>query len=105
MTGQISDRRNQVVAAAYRAIAREGVAAITTRKLAGEAGVNLATLHALLGGKDALLVAVLEHVTGRMIDALPRPAQADRGLRPAVVESSAALWTLADREPRLPVVR
>src|SRR5262245_1476840 len=105
MTGQTSDRRSQVVAAAYRAVAREGVAAITTRKLAGEAGVNLATLNALLGGKDALLVAVLEHVTGRMIDALTLPARAHRGLRAAVADSSAALRALADRDPRLPVVR
>jgi len=105
MTGQTGDRRSQILAAAYRAIAREGVAAITTRKLAGEAGVNLATLHSLLGGKDALLLAVLEQVTGRMIDALAPPAQAHRGLRAALAESSAALWTLTDREPRLPVVR
>ncbi len=104
MTGQTGDRRTQIVAAAYRAIAREGVAAITTRKLAGAAGVNLATLHSLLGGKDALLLAVLEQVTGRMIEALAPPARAHRGLRAALAESSAALWTLTDREPRLPVV-
>src|SRR3954470_11582150 len=105
MTGQTSDRRSQIVAAAYRAIAREGVAAITTRKLAGEAGVNLATLNSLFGGKDALLATVLEQVTGRMIEALPFPARVHRGLRAALAESSAALWALADREPRLPVVR
>jgi AcrR family transcriptional regulator len=81
------------------------VAAITTRKLAGEAAVNLATPHALFGSKDALLVAVLEQVTGRMIEALAPPARAHRGLRAALAESSAALWALTDREPRLPVVR
>ena len=64
----------QIIAAAYRAIARQGVAAITTRTLAGEAGVNLATLHALLGGKDALLMAVLEQI-GR--HSMPHQPHAD----------------------------
>src|SRR3954453_23482283 len=105
MTVQRSDRRAQIVAATYRAIAREGVAAITTRKIAGEAAVNLATLHSLFGSKDALLVAVLDQVTGRMIDALAPPAQAHQGLRAALAETAAALWALTDREPRLPLVR
>src|SRR3954451_15782406 len=105
MTVQRSDRLAQIVAAAYRAITREGVAAITTRKIAGEAGVNLATLHSLFGSKDALLVAVLDQVTGLMIGALTPPAQTHQGLRAALAETSAALWALADREPRLPLVR
>jgi AcrR family transcriptional regulator len=105
MTVQTGDRRTQIVAAAYQAIVREGVAAITTRKLAAEAGVNLATLHALFGSKDALLVAVLDQVTGRIVEALAPPALGRQGLRAAVAESSAALWALIDREPRLLVVR
>jgi AcrR family transcriptional regulator len=105
MTAQTGDRRAQIVAATYRAIAREGVAAITTRKIAGEAGVNLATLHSLFGSKDALLVAVLDQVTGLTIGALAPPAQAHHGLRAAVAETATALWALADREPRLLLVR
>jgi AcrR family transcriptional regulator len=105
MTVQTGDRRAQIVAATYRAIAREGVAAITTRKIAGEAGVNLATLHSLFGSKDALLVAVLDQVTGLTIGALAPPARAHHGLRAAVAETATALWALADREPRLLLVR
>src|SRR5438270_3214608 len=105
MTAQTDDRRAQIVAATYRAIAREGVAAITTRKLAAEAGVNLATLHSLFGSKDALLVAVLDQVSELMIEALALPAPAHQGLRAALAESAAALWALVDREPRLLLVR
>jgi AcrR family transcriptional regulator len=105
MTVQTGDRRAQIVAATYRAIAREGVAAITTRKIAGEAGVNLATLHSLFGSKDALLLVVLDQVTDMMIAALAPPVQAHHGLRAAVAETATALWALADREPRLPLVR
>ena len=105
MAAQQGDRRAQIVAAAGRVIAREGAAAVSTRKIAGEAGVNLATLHSLFGSKDALLVAVLDQVTGLLIAALPAPMQAPRGLRAALAETAAALWALTDREPRLPLVR
>jgi AcrR family transcriptional regulator len=105
MTVQRADRRSQIVIATCRAIARDGVAAMTTRKIASEAGVNLATLHSLFGSKDALLVAVFDEVTGILIEALPPPAQGRRRARAALVETSAALWALADREPRLPLVR
>ena len=105
MAAQTRDRRAQVVAAAGRVIAREGAAAVTTRKIAGEAGINLATLHLLFGGKDALLVAVLDQVTGLMIAALVAPKQVPHGLPAALAETATALWALAVREPWLPLVR
>jgi AcrR family transcriptional regulator len=105
MAEQRGDRRAQIAAAACRVIARDGAAAVTTRKIAGEAGVNLATLHSLFGSKDTLLLAVLDQVTGRMIEALAPPAQARHGLRAALAETAAALWALADGEPRLVLVR
>ena|SRR5712692_6986817 len=105
MTAQTGDRRAQIVAAAGRVIAREGAAAVTTRKIAGEAGINLATLHFLFGSKDALLVAVLDQVTGLMIAALGTPMRARQGRRTALAQTATALWALADREPWLPLVR
>src|SRR5262245_4196764 len=105
MAEQRGDRRAQIAAAACRVIARDGAAAVTTRKIAGEAGVNLATLHSLFGSKDTLLLAALDQVTGRMIEALAPPAQARHGLRAALAETAAALWALADGEPRLVLVR
>ena len=105
MMVQRAERQTQIVVATCRAIARGGVAAITTRKIASEAGVNLATLHSLFGSKDGLLLAALDEVTGLLIEALPAPAQGRRRSRAVLVETSAALWALADREPRLPLVR
>jgi AcrR family transcriptional regulator len=46
-------RRGQIIAATMRLIARDGVASLSTRKIAREADVNLATLHNLFGSKAA----------------------------------------------------
>src|SRR5689334_13930836 len=105
MAARAGERHAQIVAAACRVVAQEGAAAVTTRKIAGEAGVNLATLHFLFGSKDALLIAVLDQVTDRMIAALARPNRRPDEPRAALAETTSALWALADREPWLPLVR
>ncbi|MCD0453043.1 TetR family transcriptional regulator [Actinocorallia sp. API 0066] len=53
-------RRRELVTAASRVIAREGVAAATTRRIAAEAGLPLGTVHYWFAGKDDLLAAVVE---------------------------------------------
>jgi AcrR family transcriptional regulator len=99
-------RRAQIIAATMRLIAREGVAALSTRKIAREAGVNLATLHYLFGSKDALLLAVLDAATSTMIATLVAvDGHPGVGLHAALAESVAALCALLDREAALPLVR
>ncbi len=105
MTTRQGDRRAQIVAAALRLAAREGVALVTTRKIAQEADVNLATLHYFFGGKDALMLAALEDVTSTIIAELDASVQAGADLRAVLTESCAALWTLADDDLALPLVR
>jgi AcrR family transcriptional regulator len=104
-TTKSGERRARIVAAAGRVIARDGVAAATTRTIAGEAGVNLATLHSLFGSKDALLAAVLEQVTDLTIAALARPMLVPRGRPTALAETATLIWALAAREPWLPLAR
>nr|WP_042184343.1 TetR/AcrR family transcriptional regulator [Kibdelosporangium sp. MJ126-NF4]CEL16235.1 Transcriptional regulator, TetR family [Kibdelosporangium sp. MJ126-NF4]CTQ94160.1 Transcriptional regulator, TetR family [Kibdelosporangium sp. MJ126-NF4] len=53
-------RRVQIIEAATAVIAREGVAGASTRVIAKEAGVPLATLHYVFTTKDEVLTAVLE---------------------------------------------
>lgn len=55
-----SERRSLIVEAAARVIARDGLAAATTRRIADEAGVNLAALHYSFDGKDEIYAAVDE---------------------------------------------
>jgi AcrR family transcriptional regulator len=97
--------RAQIIDATMRLIAREGVAAVSTRKIAREAPIHLATLHYRFGSKEDLLFAVLEAATSATIGALVLDVHPGGGLRAGVVESFAALCVLLDRVPSLPLVR
>jgi AcrR family transcriptional regulator len=100
-----SGRRTQIIAATMRLIARDGVAAISTRKIAREADVKLATLHYLFGSKDDLLLAALDAATNTMVAALVVEVHPGGGLRAALAETFAALCALLDRVPAPPLVR
>jgi AcrR family transcriptional regulator len=54
--------------AAERLLVEVGYAGITTRRLAGEAGVNHGLVHYYYGSLEKLLVQVLERFTDRMIE-------------------------------------
>jgi AcrR family transcriptional regulator len=99
-------QRAQIIRATMRLIAREGVTAMSTRKIAREAAVNLGMLHYFFGSKDDLLLAVLDAATSRMIAALVVvDVHPGGGLRAALTESFATLCVLLDRAPALPLVR
>jgi AcrR family transcriptional regulator len=104
--GTAAQRRAQIIAATMRLIARDGVAAVSTRTIAREAAVNLAALHDLFGRKDDLLLVVLDTATATMIAALVSvDVHPGWGLRAALTESFATLSAMLDREPVLPLVR
>ena len=54
--------------AAERLLVREGVAGISTRQLAREAGQNHGLVHYYFGSVDELLLQTLERFTGRVLD-------------------------------------
>ncbi len=100
-------RRADILAAAIRALAREGVAETTTRMLAAEAQVNQATLRYYFGSKDDLLLAALQEMMRRTQEvvaaATPQPAELRKpgGLRRAIAESISAFWAHVEAEPEL----
>jgi AcrR family transcriptional regulator len=101
-----AQRRTHIIDATMHLIACDGVAALSTRMIARAADVNLAALHDLFGGKDALLLAVLDAATNAMIAALvAADGHPGGGLRAALTESFATLCALLDRVPALPLVR
>lgn len=65
----VAERRQALVDATIRVIVRDGVAAATTRAVAAEARMPLASLHYAFGSRDALLRAVAEEVTGAELSA------------------------------------
>lgn len=58
-------RRAELVLAAYRLLAERGFEGLRTRDVAGEVGVNIATLHYYFPTKEALIRAVLDHAMSR----------------------------------------
>lgn len=66
-------KREQMIEAGRRVIFREGIWNTTTRKIADEAAINLATIHYHFANKDALLVAVYDE----MLDALRQQVKSD----------------------------
>ncbi|MFE1954653.1 TetR/AcrR family transcriptional regulator [Streptomyces sp. NPDC059524] len=59
-------RREQLIEAAVRVIAREGADGATTRKIADEAKAPLASLHYCFQNKENLLLAVFQQLSDEM---------------------------------------
>jgi AcrR family transcriptional regulator len=62
----ISEKRRQdLIVAAYRAIAERGFEGLRTRDVADEVGVNIATLHYYFPTKESLIRGVVDHAMSR----------------------------------------
>ncbi|MBO0686235.1 MAG: TetR/AcrR family transcriptional regulator [Candidatus Dormibacteraeota bacterium] len=94
------DRRQALVLAAYNEIAERGFEGLRTREVAGEVGVNVATLHYYFPTKEALIGAVVQHAMQRFQSTLaPHGSPADQ-LR----NHLRAVQRLLRDEPRLGTV-
>ena len=62
-----SDARDRLLDAAERLLAAEGGAALTTRRIAAEAGVNHGLVHYHFGTVDDLIAALAERFAGRLV--------------------------------------
>lgn len=67
------EKTREIMEAGRRVIFREGIWSTTTRKIAEEAGISLATIHYYFANKDDLVVAVYED----MIDTIRHSAAKD----------------------------
>src|SRR3954452_17239262 len=93
-----AQHRSEIVAAAIRLMAREGVAAASTRRIAAEAGVAQATIHYVFGTKTELYRAVLGAASANLVRAVhgglaPHPHWTED----AAVAARAA-WDLAETD-------
>src|SRR5439155_19134119 len=66
-----ADRRRALVVAAYRRISTEGFEGLRTRDVAGDVGVNIATLHYYFPTKEALIRAVIGQAMQRFVATMP----------------------------------
>lgn len=60
------ERRNHVVAAAFRLVLAEGMRGLTLRKVSDEAALNIGSVRHYFTGHDDLLAAAAEEVANRM---------------------------------------
>jgi AcrR family transcriptional regulator len=87
-------RRDQAIDAAERVLEREGLAAVTMRRLADELGIRAPSLYKHLAGKGEILTALQDRALARMAAAL---AGADGDL--GALAGAYRQWALA--HPRL----
>ncbi|MGZ3599337.1 MAG: TetR/AcrR family transcriptional regulator [Ktedonobacterales bacterium] len=100
-----SERRAELLAAAIRVLAREGLAETTTRKIAAEAGINQATLLYYFGSKDDLLFAVLQEMMLATQEVALRGVPQATDLREAVAGAIRAFWRQVEATPELQIMQ
>jgi len=96
---QAKVRREQLIDAAVRVAARDGVAATTTRAIAAEAGASLASVHYCFESKQELLqevlISIINELTGNVPTGIPDGADVAALARADL----GALWDVVEREP------
>lgn len=63
-----SDTRLRILAAAFNCLQTRGYASLSVRDIARDAGVNHALISYYFGGKDRLVIAVLDDANRRLLD-------------------------------------
>ncbi len=89
-----AETRARLIEAALDVFGRLGLEGATTRQIAKRAGVNLAAIVYHFGGKEALHLAVAEHVVSRISDLL-QPVLAEMADAGAVASPAAARAALS----------
>jgi AcrR family transcriptional regulator len=90
---EASARKKQLVAAAEAVLIRDGVARLTMRAVAKEAGVLLGTVSYVFPSKEMLLRAVIEDVAAGIAEVVKASADTGRGLEHAIREGAQRFWT------------
>ncbi|MGV9673576.1 MULTISPECIES: TetR/AcrR family transcriptional regulator [unclassified Gordonia (in: high G+C Gram-positive bacteria)] len=95
-------RRAELIDAAIRVIARDGLAAATTRAIVGEAGMPQGSLFYIFSSRDALISAVIEEITtterrGALLSV--EMSGPDRDLREVLAAAMDAYLRLLERNP------
>ena len=104
-TAEGEDRRRDLLEAAYVVIAEKGLEGLRTRDIAARAGVNISTLHYYFGTKDALIVAVVEHVREKLTGEGAAQRDARPGDNPPTLEAHLeSAWRTFQTTPHLSTV-
>jgi AcrR family transcriptional regulator len=86
------DRREELIEAAVRVLIRDGVTSATTRAIAAEAGVALATLHYCFDSREELLEEAGRRITARAVAAVREAFTDEKNLRDSVAGLLQTFW-------------
>ncbi|MEV5969451.1 TetR family transcriptional regulator [Streptomyces sp. NPDC051921] len=94
-----AERRRQLVEAAVRVMARDGVARTTTRSICAEAGVSLSVFHYCFDSKQALLEAAIGSITGNYVARVMSAVEPRATLRETVRGALGTYWDHVTAHP------
>jgi AcrR family transcriptional regulator len=97
--------RARVIEGAIRALSATGVIGATTRRIAAESGVRLATLHYHFDSKSALLLAVLEVLIDEMTLAFREEVNSSIALDDCIEQVLRASWRWVTQTRVLQIVQ
>ena len=95
------ERRAMIAAAARRLIAERGYAALRTREVAAEVGINISTLHHHVPSKAALALLVAETTRDAFLALLPPAPEPARPARAQLQAEAAAYRASLQDRPEL----
>ena len=84
--------RARVIEGAMRAVSAIGVVGLTTRKIATESEVHLATLHYYFDSKSSLLLAVLQQLIDEMMVAFREEVKSSSNVDECIKQVLRASW-------------
>jgi AcrR family transcriptional regulator len=95
------ERKRQILAAARQVVERVGYNNASTRKIAEEAGVNIAMLNYYFGSKEALLNETLAYSGELAVNVLAEETTGATTLAQFIEQSLSTIWRLALEFPEL----
>jgi DNA-binding transcriptional regulator YbjK len=93
------ERRERLVQAALRVIAREGVAAATTRAIVAEAGMPLASFHYVFHSRDELIAELIQVVVDNEASAALAALSVEGDLRATIRNGLKAFMEIVAADP------
>ena len=91
--------REQILEAAHRALTQEGYERITTRRIAEEADVNVATLHYYFGNKEALLSETMRYAQQKSAARIQAAVVSAPTAAVALERAFSAVWEIVRERP------
>ncbi|WP_033289281.1 TetR/AcrR family transcriptional regulator [Amycolatopsis jejuensis] len=100
----VEQRRRDLIEAAFQVMARDGIAAATTRAICAEAGVHQSVFHYSFGSKKELLQELIRITIGDMIEASIDARKVTKDIGESFRNGMRSAWAKAKAHPERQLV-